>query len=163
MAPMGGARAGARGRGEPGYEPREFAPLGKPDGYPWMEPRSCFRNAFILVTSSSSLRYGEGYALTPIGAGRPVWVHHAWVIDAAGNAVDATWRTAGLRYVGIGISAGELQAGQLRKRKAHLVEPVLATMVPFAADLADVTWELAGWFTGEHGQDREAGLPLEAG
>jgi hypothetical protein len=128
-----------------------------------MEPRSCFRNAFILVTSSSSLRYGEGYALTPIGAGPPVWVHHAWVIDAAGNAIDATWRTAGLRYVGIGISAAELQAWQLRKRKAHLAEPVLPTMLPLAADLADVTWKLAGWFTGEHGQDRKAGLSLEAG
>jgi hypothetical protein len=109
-----------------------FASLGKPDGYPWMEPRSCVRNAFLLVTGSSALRYGEGYALTPIGVGRPVWVHHAWVIDAAGNAVDATWRTAGLRYVGIGISVAELQARRLRKRKAHLVEPVLATMLPTA-------------------------------
>ena len=145
------------------YAPREFTPLGKPDRYEWMERGACFRNAFTLATSSSSLRYGEGYALTPPGLAGGVWVHHAWVIDPDGNAMDATWRATGLRYVGIAIGADELRTRQLAKRRARLVEPVLATMLSLTADLEEVTWDLAGWFIGVYGQARGAGPSVEAG
>ncbi len=142
--------------------PTEFTPVGKPDGYEWMERKTCFRNAFTLATSSSSLLYGEGFALYPLSGDRAVWVHHAWVIDPDGNAVDVTWRRVGRRYIGIGISPGELNARQLRKQRSHLVELVLATMLPLVSDLAAVTWDLADWFARPAGQVRDAGPSLEA-
>lgn len=138
--------------------PAEYAPAGKPDGYRWMEHKACFRNAFTLATGSHSLLYGEGFALRPLGSGGPhVWVHHAWVIDPDGRAIDVTWRDRGLRYIGIAVRPGELLERQLRKARHHLVEPVLATMVPVAGDLAEVSWDLADWFTGGPDQAREAG------
>ena len=122
--------------------PTEFTPVGKPDGYEWMERK--------------------GYALYPLSEDKTIWVHHAWVIDPDRNAVDLTWRRAGRRYIGIGISPGELNARQLRKQRPHLVEPVLATMLPLVSDLAAVTWDLADWFARPAGQVRDAGPSLEA-
>lgn len=142
--------------------PTEFTPVGKPDGYEWMERKACFRNAFSLATSSSSLLYGEGYALYPLSEDEAIWVHHAWVIDPACNAVDVTWRRAGRRYIGIGISPGEQNTRQLRKQRPHLVEPVLATMLPLVGDPAAVTWDLADWFARPAGQVRDVGPSLEA-
>jgi hypothetical protein len=128
--------------------PTEFRPVGKPDNYQWMDPRACFRNAFIICTSSETLRYGEGYALVPLSHER-VWVHHAWVVDVKDNAIDLTWQETGLRYVGIVVSPQELRVRQLHKVKNHLVDPVLATSIPLLADSADADWRLASWFTGE--------------
>jgi hypothetical protein len=130
--------------------PAEFTPISRPTGYPLMEPRACFRNCLLLAASSPSLLYGEGYALMPHDGDQAIWIHHAWLIDPDRNAIDVTWPTPGARYIGIAVSPDDLMARQFQKeRHPDLVEPVLATVFPIATDLQDVTWELAGWFTGE--------------
>jgi hypothetical protein len=138
-------REGPRAR----REPAEFTPVARPARYPLMEPRACFRNAFLTATASPELLYGEGYALWPVDSEQGIWVHHAWVIDPARNAVDVTWAAPGQRYVGIAVSPDELMEAQLRKhRNSDLAEPVLATRLSVAPGIAEVTWELAEWFTG---------------
>jgi hypothetical protein len=134
--------------------PAELTPARGPDGYQRMDSGACFRNAFTLATSSSSLLYGEGYAFLPHSEGQGAWIHHAWVIDPGYRAVDVTWREPGARYVGIAVSPSELGSRQLRKQQPRLVEPVLATMAPVVRDLAQVTWDLAGWFAGTPGPAR---------
>jgi len=136
--------------------PTEFTPADKPRVYEWMPPRRCFRNAFTLVTASSELLYGEGYARLPQGEGT-AWVHHAWVIDRDYCAVDVTWRVPGSRYVGIAVHPEQLRDRHFRKRGQRLVEPVLAAVLPFVEDLSAATWQLADWFADGQGQELDAG------
>jgi hypothetical protein len=58
----------------------------------------CFRNAVILVLDASRYTYVEGFAAPP--AKRRL-VHHAWVTDRRGQAIEPTWEDPGLAYCGI--------------------------------------------------------------
>jgi hypothetical protein len=129
--------------------PAEYKSAGKPDGYPWGTPRSCFCNAFILSACFSGFRYGEGYALARLGA-EEVWFHHAWVITPDGNAIDNTWRKPGLRYVGIAIDPRDLTRRQAAKARPDRLEPVLATWMPLIGDISEASWDLADWYTGKN-------------
>jgi hypothetical protein len=78
-------------------------PDGKPArGGPLMTPRQCFTNSARTVLGMTAFdpagcRYAEGFALSSLG----MWQHHAWVVNAAGLAVERTWREPGSRYVGV--------------------------------------------------------------
>lgn len=85
---------------------REF-PLaaGKPHG--WMENRACFGNAALTALAGEvagedgEWTYAEGFALS-----HGLWYHHAWVVNADGEAVDPTWDELGDRYVGVTFGSG---------------------------------------------------------
>lgn len=53
--------------------------------------KNCFNNATALALIRDDVFYAEGYALD---ADLPFAVQHAWVIDAAGQAIDPTWDDA---------------------------------------------------------------------
>jgi hypothetical protein len=56
-----------------------------PAGIPRGLPRNCFLNCLELARLRPELTYVEGYATSVIP------VHHAWLIDAAGEVVEPTW------------------------------------------------------------------------
>jgi ribosomal protein L37E len=66
-------------------------------------PKQCFGNA-ILTCAMYDLRYVEGVAIAPHGAGMAI--HHAWNVDAAGKVVDTTWCNTGLIYMGVEFALG---------------------------------------------------------
>lgn len=78
-------------------------PNGKPyRGGPMMTPQMCFWNTARVIAGQTAFnpegcRYAEGFALTTLG----MWSHHAWVINAAGLAIERTWKEPGERYVGV--------------------------------------------------------------
>jgi hypothetical protein len=82
-------------------------PDGKPyRGGPLMTKRQCFTNTVRTVLGMTAFdpagcRYAEGFALSSLG----IWQHHAWVVNAAGLAVERTWREPGSRYVGVTFNA----------------------------------------------------------
>ncbi|HEV2293557.1 MAG TPA: hypothetical protein VGR35_06855 [Tepidisphaeraceae bacterium] len=59
--------------------------------------RECFKNAFDLAFENADLTYVEGYATLDGG----LRIHHAWVTDGQGNAIDNTWPRAGAAYAGV--------------------------------------------------------------
>lgn len=73
--------------------------------------RHCFFNAFTLALDNPELTYMEGFAhyILPI--------HHAWVVDPEGRAIDNTWEDGhGAAYYGIPftndcIVAGAMESG----------------------------------------------------
>ena len=65
---------------------------------PTGHPSTCYGNA-IIVAVVHGLPYVEGYALSPIGRIFP----HAWNAQDV-YAIDTTWRTPGLAYVGVEFS-----------------------------------------------------------
>jgi hypothetical protein len=76
---------------------RDMSPRAK-HGYEMGTPKECFCNAaqMALVTD---LTYAEGFAVRPkLG----MLIHHAWLMDERGRAVDVTWEdTAGCLYFGV--------------------------------------------------------------
>lgn len=78
-------------------------------------PRHCFANA-IGYAAAYRWNYVEGYAMLPLpgtvgrggvriaGVGGDEIVHHAWVSDASGNAIEVTWPAPGRCYLGVGFS-----------------------------------------------------------
>lgn len=127
--------------------PREFRVAAKPAKYEWMTGRACFENAFLLVTASSVLRYGEGCAFVPFPSGG-FWLHHAWAVDLADTVIDVTWRDPGLRYIGITVPPDRLRKRQRQKKNPCQIDPVLRPMLTHARGLQDMTWDPAPWFAG---------------
>ena len=76
-----------------------YEPVKVPNGIVMGTPTRCFKNSFDLILEPGSpLIYCEGYALDQIES-QPM--RHAWVTDGKGNAIDNTWKSQGLAYVGI--------------------------------------------------------------
>jgi len=57
----------------------------------------CFGNAFDLAQADLSLMYCEGYAIGKSG----ILIHHAWVTDGKGSAIDNTFAEPGRAYAGV--------------------------------------------------------------
>ena len=75
------------------YEPTEL-----PDSLSRGDDQQCFLNALDLASDKSELFYVEGFAIyTPTS----LPVHHAWVTDGDGKAIDPTWDTPGVAYAGV--------------------------------------------------------------
>ncbi len=66
-----------------------------------MKMGECFRNAVLFSNFGIDYTYCEGFAVGP----HAFPVHHAWVMDKAGNAYDPTWCNTehGTGYVYLGI------------------------------------------------------------
>jgi len=84
----------------------------QPDpGHPYEmgTPKECFTNAGLMALSSiTDLTYVEGYAVRPrLG----ILIHHAWLMDTGGRAVDVTWTdTADCHYFGVPFNRRTLSA-----------------------------------------------------
>src|SRR5437016_1844254 len=65
----------------------ELGPL--PEDVTPANPNECYNNALNLVLDDSSLTYVEGFAAEEGGPR----IHHAWVTDGKGRAIDNTWIT----------------------------------------------------------------------
>lgn len=94
------------------YTPPAPGPL--PNGIPAGEIKNCFQNAYLLATAwPAKYTYVEGWAAGIIP------VHHAWVVDAAGNVVDPTWAppnrvTPGTAYFGVAFKKAYLERATTR-------------------------------------------------
>lgn len=68
------------------------------------EQKMCFRNAAEDAMAHSDLTYVEGWAM-PESVDMPM--AHAWLVDEAGNVIDATWR-GGYAYHGVPFETAEV-------------------------------------------------------
>lgn len=66
------------------------------------QPRLCYANSQHLVFKNPALTYVEGYAMAQ-GVSFPL--HHAWLLDADGYAIDPTWEPYGCCYLGVPLAA----------------------------------------------------------
>ena len=80
-----------------------FDRIPTPDQYSDLpsEMRGCFRNSFHGNDQYPELTYVEGWAFGYLD-GFPI--HHAWLTDSDGNAIDSTWPEGiGREYFGVRI------------------------------------------------------------
>src|SRR5215216_5814498 len=78
---------------------RNFPPAPRPKGMRKRADKACYRNVCMVVIDKryrNDFTYAEGIAVSDLGFP----VHHAWVVDRDGNAVDPTWPEPGRRYWG---------------------------------------------------------------
>lgn len=87
--------------------------------YEMGKPKECFYNAGQMALWTD-LTYVEGFAVRPrLG----LLIHHAWVTDDAGRAVDVTWTdTADCHYFGVPFEAKTLRAEIERTRYWGLLD-----------------------------------------
>ena len=88
------------------YEP---SPL--PKGVKKAPPGKCFVNAFDLILADDSLVYCEGVVLAPSGS---VPIHHAWVTNGMGRAIDNTAEASVGAYAGVPFTTTFLNHYHLR-------------------------------------------------
>ncbi len=74
-----------------------YSPCPLPHGLGRGAGQHCFANAFDLARADLALVYCEGYA---IGRSGKV-IHHAWVTDGKGSALDNTFAEPGRAYAGV--------------------------------------------------------------
>ncbi len=110
---------------------RLFTPTPWRSGEPQGEPGRCYIESASWACAVDGLAYAEGLAWDGL---RPV--RHAWCGDAAGAAVDPTWRTPGTVYLGLPVdarTASDLmgrQAGPLLHHSKPLLRQWLQHGVP---------------------------------
>lgn len=61
-------------------------------------PKSCYFNCQRIIQKSKKYIYVEGYALPDSGI---IPLAHAWLMNDKNKAVDPTWETPGLAYLGV--------------------------------------------------------------
>lgn len=87
----------------------DLNPVPRPKGMRKRADKACYLNALRVVLQHHPLyTYAEGLAWT---ASLDTPVHHAWVVDAEGNAIDPTWKQPGRRYYGTTFAVGDLNPG----------------------------------------------------
>src|SRR4028119_1559046 len=65
------------------------------------QPRLCYANSQRLAFKNRSITYVEGYAMAQ-GVSFPL--HHAWLLDSDGYAIDPTWEPYGCCYLGVSLA-----------------------------------------------------------
>ena len=76
-------------------------------------PKSCYWYSQQLAFKRKSLTYVEGYALAE---DVPMAVAHAWLLTPEGYAIEPTWETPGICYLGVPFST-EWVKSVLKARK----------------------------------------------
>lgn len=85
---------------------RDFTPIPRPKGMRKRADKACYLNALrVVLKYHPAYTYAEGLAW---GAELGIPIHHAWVVDGRGNAIDPTWREPGSRYHGVTFDLAEL-------------------------------------------------------
>jgi hypothetical protein len=80
-------------------------------------PKQCFSNATSIALDNPSLRYVEGFAV------RVIPIHHAWLIDEAGNVIDPTWdRPEEGEYCGVVFDTDTLRRELLKLKYYGILE-----------------------------------------
>jgi hypothetical protein len=78
-----------------------------PKGYGRGKPKLCYANAALLVASDLSLRYAEGYVLSPRTGHFPI--EHAWALTEGGAVLDNTLpHPEANLYFGVAFAAHDL-------------------------------------------------------
>jgi hypothetical protein len=75
-----------------------YDPLPLPDGVEPGPPQECISNAFNLALEDDFMTYCEGFVLSNASS---TLVHHAWVTDGSGRAIDNTLREPSAAYAGV--------------------------------------------------------------
>jgi len=75
-----------------------YRPVKLPKGIRAGRENECFNNAFLLALEDDSLTYCEGFVLSSNGQ---IPIHHAWVINGAGRAIDNTLVVTAPAYFGV--------------------------------------------------------------
>lgn len=91
---------------------REFTPIRRPKGMRKRADKAWYRNALRIVLDDRYCEdyvYAEGLAWCAISGA----VHHAWVVDADGHAIDPTWPEPSIRYWGTTCAVAELDTAKL--------------------------------------------------
>ena len=83
-------------------------------------PKECFANASRYVLDHSSFRYAEGLILLP---SLPIAIHHAWVVNLSGLAVDVTLKwEANAAYYGVIFQTLDLSRRLLKQQTYGLFD-----------------------------------------
>lgn len=64
-------------------------------------PQMCYHNCQQLITKHKDLIYVEGYA---VREGFCFPISHAWLMNKQREAIDPTWGTSGIYYLGVPLS-----------------------------------------------------------
>jgi hypothetical protein len=80
----------------------------------------CISNSLDMAMLLPGLRYAEGVAKGALG----FWYAHAWNVNAAGEAVDFTWRETGARYLGRVIGTDVKVAAAVRAERYMFDRPL---------------------------------------
>ena len=88
-----------------------YEPSLLPKGVKGASPGECFKNAFDLALDDESLIYCEGVVL---GTEASLPVHHAWVTDGSGQAIDNTLEAPAGAYAGVPFLTGFVNLYHLR-------------------------------------------------
>ncbi len=75
-----------------------FKPTPLPIAIDHGDEQQCFMNALDALEYDNSLIYVEGFALS---SGSSLPIHHAWITDGSGRALDNTWVDPGVAYAGV--------------------------------------------------------------
>jgi hypothetical protein len=79
-----------------------YEPASVPKAVKMASEGECYNNALILALTDPSLIYVEGFTASEGG----VRIHHAWVTDGRGRAIDITWAAQGAVYIGVPFKSG---------------------------------------------------------
>ena len=90
-----------------------YEPSKRPKGLKLGPPSRCFKNAFCLALDDNALTYCEGFVLS---AGGGVLIHHAWVTDGQGHAIDNTLRATDGIYAGVPFNTSFVNRYHLRNK-----------------------------------------------
>lgn len=96
---------------------RLFVPVKRPRGVRLGTKRMCYRNA-LMRAEAHGLGYAEGYALG-IAC---IPVHHAWCVDADGNAIEVTWPEPGSAYFGVQFNIEDVELTTTKQGYWGIVE-----------------------------------------
>lgn len=76
--------------------------------------KQCFKNASHMALGDDSLTYHEGFMKRP---DLPIFIHHAWVVDRQGTAIDPTLRDVkDVTYTGVPIDTDSLMKQLMMNR-----------------------------------------------
>lgn len=75
-----------------------YKPMALPEGVDVAVANECFSNAFGLVLENDGLVHVEGLVIQEKGG---IPVHHAWVTDGTGRAIDNTFDEPAAAYAGV--------------------------------------------------------------
>jgi hypothetical protein len=115
-----------------------YRPTPLPAGLELANENECYNNALNLALDNPSLTYVEGFAAGPGG----LRIHHAWVTDGNGRAIDNTWRVPGIVYAGVPFKCGFVSLTGLRNRGVGSLLDEYTNDWPLLRELSDLpdTW-----------------------
>jgi hypothetical protein len=124
-----------------------YTPALLPDPLTHGRDSECFKNAFFLALDQSELVYVEGYAIRDSGTR----VHHAWLTDRQGNALDNTWPESGVAYAGVPFRIDFVNRSHIKNRLLVCLIDDYVHDWPLLRELGDKPDE---WLD-SHGRGRE--------